>query len=117
MYNFGILPSPCDVWPLPAEKEGAQFFRYFWPEGVDEEDVLSEKLYGNRFADGRCSQTGINGINRASWSVIEPNDQGGTSAVLYGAVPRALPQSSQSAEYLAAVGAVDYVVGTMTAPT
>jgi len=66
-------------------------------------------MEGNLFADGHCSRTGIKGLDRASWAILELDDTGCPVAWVYGAVPRDLPQTPQAAEYLAAVYASHFV--------
>jgi len=67
------------------------------------------RMDGNLFADGHCSRTGIKGLDRASWAILELDDNGCPVAWVYGAVPRDLPQTPQAAEYLAAVYAAHFV--------
>ncbi len=57
---------------------------------------------GTIFADGHATRTGVDGVDRASWAVIELDDQGDLVSCMCGVVPADYPQTSQAAEYLAA---------------
>jgi len=69
------------------------------------------KLYNNLFADGSCSRTGIRSLNRASWAVVETDDEGRAVAGWMGVVPADMLQSPQAGEYLAAAYAAQVSSG------
>jgi len=50
------------------------------------------RISGNLFADGHCSRTGIKGLDRASWSIVEVSDEGAPVAWVFGAVPADFPK-------------------------
>ena len=54
------------------------------------------------FADGHATRTGIDGLNRASWAVVELDEAGDLVSYMRGVVPADYPQTSQAAEYLGA---------------
>ncbi|CAK0888616.1 unnamed protein product, partial [Prorocentrum cordatum] len=78
------------------------------PEGEDidaEPEQLAEQLVqGDRLefaVDGSCSKPSLVTLQRAGWAVVLMNPTADTPvAVMYGAVPRAMPQSSAMAEFL-----------------
>jgi hypothetical protein len=120
MYLHAVFPHPSDVQPGPALNTGAEFFRLKQPcplpENADGEPHMAEegKLYGTLFADGSCSRTSIRSLNRASWSVIETDDEGRATAGWMGAVPSDMPQTPQAGEYMAAAYAAQTASGETT---
>ena len=89
---------------MPAASPGEVFERYGFA-------TTDQRLRGTLFADGHCSRTGVHGLDRASWAVVEVNDSAEVAACFFGAVPRAYPQTPQAAEYFAAANAARAVAG------
>ncbi len=61
-------------------------------------------LCGAVCLDGSASQSPLAELRRASWAVVQVDDQGRPSAAVSGLVPCGFPQTSQAAEFLAAHG-------------
>jgi len=60
---------------------------------------------GDLYVDGSCDQNIIRELRKAAFSVVAYNSDGVETGVFIAAVPPALPQSAQSAEYSAAAAA------------
>ena len=89
---------------MPAETPGEVFERNGFA-------TTDQRLRGTLFADGHCSRTGVRGLDRASWAVVEVNESAEVTACFFGAVSRAYPQTPQAAEYFAAVYAARAAAG------
>ena len=61
----------------------------------------SVQLSGKVYADGHASRTGICGLDRASWALVEVDSHGAVTAIVRGVVPRTYPQTSQASEFFA----------------
>jgi len=103
MYLTGIIPHPADVWPLPehsafitVEANGEMELRY---HGVGNIGALT----GHVFADGHCSRTGFTGLDRASWALVQVNNDGDRLRSIRGVVPPDYPQTAQASEFFAAL--------------
>ena len=103
LYNNGILPHPADRLPPPCAQDRWEFARNDGTRCTgDTVPKATPTMHGNLFTDGHASRTGIHECDRASWAVVQIDDQGEVVAYLRGSVPRTFPQTSQSSEYLAA---------------
>jgi len=67
-------------------------------------------LTGHVFADGHCSRTGFRGLDRASWSLVQVNDEGDRLRSIRGVVPPDYPQTAQASEFFAALYAAQVCV-------
>jgi len=103
LFMTGIFPSPAETWPAP---EGLVFIT----EEADGEKSLHYNgegeigwLTGDVFADGHCSKTGIRGLDRASWALVQVNELGHRLRSIRGVVPFDYPQTAQASEFFAAL--------------
>ena len=71
------------------------------------EDRAQWRMYGSIFTDGSFTRRFNPELNRAAWAAVQVDETGATQAVVQGVVPRTLPQTPQSAEYMAATAAID----------
>ena len=60
-------------------------------------------LTGHVFADGHCSRTGFRGLDRASWALVQVNNDGDRLRSIRGVVPPDYPQTAQASEFFAAL--------------
>ena len=98
-FCHGILPHPCDLLPLPSLSGTVSSAVVTEHLDVDEVQAVS----GNVFADGHATKTGIKGMDRASWAVVEVDENTKEHKVFISPVWGWFPQTSQAAEYLAGV--------------
>ena len=96
-FQHALLPHPSDVAPGPAAS-GIQWWSHNWPDDCG----VGPQLGGDVFADGHASRTGIDGMNRASWALVQLDHDGSDCAWVRGVVPACLPQAAQAAEFCAA---------------
>ena len=71
------------------------------------EDRQQWGLKASIVTDGSCTRRFNSELNRAAWAAVQGNSTGALHAVVHGIVPRTLPQTPQSAEYMAARVAVE----------
>jgi hypothetical protein len=117
LFIHAVCPHPADIFPSPLESSGAQFFRLKQPcplptdANGDPCMAVDGKLYNNLFADGSCSKTGFRSLDRASWGVVEVDEDGKAIAGWMGVVPSDMLQTSQAGEYMAAAYAAQVAMG------
>ncbi len=96
----GIIPHPGDIWPRPAEdaQPVADFVGGGSPRHSDEG---IPRIGGKIYVDGSCTQNVIPELRRAATSLIACADDGDPQWIIRMAVPTPMPQTSQSAEFVA----------------
>ena len=95
----------------PPNSLDAQFFK----DGVEVTDPSEWGMHGSIYYDGSCKLVaGNRSLSRAAWAAVEVDEHGVEQARLCGAVPRAMPQTAQSAEYMARCAAVETLDGPST---
>ena len=94
--QHALLPHPCDVVPGPAAS-GVRWWSRDGPGSCD----AGPRFWGDVFADGHASRTGIDGLNRASWALVQLDCGGSERGWVRGVVPASLPQPAQAAEFCA----------------
>ncbi len=96
----GFMPHPGDVWPRPAA-EAVPLTKYDGDGGRpldgDGMPILGSKLY----VDGSCTSHVVAEIKRAATSIVSVDEDGGTVWRVLMPVPAPMPQTSQSAEFVA----------------
>ena len=95
LYCHSILPHPCDLLPLPSISGANKC-------AAVHDGAAVTHVEGSVFADGHATRTGIRGMDRASWAMVQVSENCEEQAVFIGAVSAALPQTAQAAEYLGA---------------
>jgi len=68
-------------------------------------------LWGKIFIDGSCTSHSVPELRRASWSIVEVNDQGEAVKIVRGPVWDPLPQTPQAAEYCALASVPQVITG------
>ena len=94
-FVHGMLPHPCESVPPPAN------FAFTAERHGQPVPSNLMRLSGKVFADGHASKTGICGLDRASWALVEIALDGLVTAVVRGVVPAGYPQTSQASEFFA----------------
>ncbi len=96
----GFIPHPGDVWPRPAA-EATPVAKFDGdgerPMGDDGIPILGNKIY----VDGSCTSHVVSEIKRAATSIVSVDCHGGTVWRVLMPVPAPMPQTSQSAEFVA----------------
>ncbi len=96
----GIFPHPGDVWPRPAtEASPTALFDGEGPRPLSDANVPI--LEGKVYVDGSCTSHVIPELKRAGTSVVTLGDGDETRWRIYMPVPAPMPQTSQSAEFVA----------------
>ena len=96
LFQHALLPHPCDIAPGPAAS-GVQWWARDGP-GISD---VGPQFGGDVFADGHASRTGIDGMNRASWALVQLDPDGSERGWVRSVVPACLPQTAQAAEFSA----------------
>ena len=105
LYNHGVMQHPADKLPRPSEDTLTVYQR------SSEPNSNWGSLSGRVFTDGHATKQPIKEMNRASWAAIEIGEDGQMTAFVRGTVPRALPQTAQSAEYMGASAGISILSG------
>ena len=101
LFTHGIIPHPADY--LPPREPSLQFQAF--QDGQRLGSHRDIDMGGDLYVDGSCDQNVIRELRKAAFSVVAYNSDGVETGVFIAAVPPALPQSAQSAEYSAAAAA------------
>ena len=104
-FSHGMLPHPCDSGPRAAD------FTYTAERHGQPMLDDSVQLGGIVFADGHASKTGICGLDRASWALVELDLDSNVIAIVRGVVPGEYPQTSQAAEFFAGHMPANFWIG------
>ncbi len=96
----GLVPHPGDIWPRPATdaQPVADFVGGGSPRSSDEG---IPRIGGKLYVDGSCTQNIITELRRAATSLVAYGDDGSPQWLIRMAVPTPMPQTSQSAEFVA----------------
>ncbi len=96
----GLVPHPGDVWPRPAAdaQPVAEFVGRGDPLRSDEGIPC---IGGRAYVDGSCTQNVIGELRRAATSLVAYGDDGDPEWLIKMPVPTPMPQTPQSAEFVA----------------
>ena len=108
MFTRGIRPHPADREVIVAPQQQT----LFWRNGEQVLDKEDWKMSGNIFYDGSCFKHRDPELSTASFSVVEVDEYGESTAVLRATVSPELPQTSQAAEHSGRLAAVQLLCGT-----
>ena len=99
MYTHGFFPHPGDEIQPPCPTLESECWHRDGADGCIDGIV---RMNGDIFADGHASRTNVDELNRASWAIVEIDEDDTIVAYARGCVPRYLPQTAQAAEFMAA---------------
>ncbi len=100
-WSTGIFPHPADDWPRPAAGfEGVVIGSAAGEEGLPEWHDAERGFGGHLYSDGSCDHGVIRGLARAGCAVGQVDDSGERVRAIYLPIPRHLPQTSQSGEFV-----------------
>ncbi len=100
-WTTGIFPHPADEWPLPAAGFDAIIVGdNHGSRGSEGWHNSEDGFGGDLFTDGSCTPSPIRGLARAGCAAIEADETGERKRGIYLAIPRHLPQTSQSGEHV-----------------
>jgi hypothetical protein len=108
VFQHGIIRHPADY--LPGV--GAQVTKLV--EHSPTAQITPDSAFtmtGHVFADGHCSRTGIRGLDRATWALVEVDDAGNAIRSASGTVPPTHLQTPQAGEFFAALYALQLCNG------
>ncbi len=101
-WTTGICPNPVDLAPLPAKDLQVVV------EKLEDDDAMGGDggqddliaVRGRVYWDGSATTSTVRGLTRAACAIVQTDAAGKPTKVLQAAVPRHLPQTAQSAEFL-----------------
>ena len=101
----GVFRHPADEAPQPATQGGVtaiRFGRDQWGQATEEEVRQDQlQLEGDAYPDGAHYPHPVKDLGRAGWAIVAFDNMGNKVGEIRGPVWAPLPQSPQSAEYLA----------------
>ncbi len=107
-WTLGACPNPSDLAPQPPTALDVHV--EYKDEGYRGRDGAELIAIGDRaYVDGSCTTPTVKGLARASCAVVQTDEAGRPIKVLQAAVPRHLPQTAQSAEYLGIAIAINAI--------
>ena len=109
LYNRGLTSHPASDYPAVSCDTTCEYFERGKNTGAK---VLS--VQGKLCVDGSCDQHIIRSLRRASWSVVQIDDDGEEIVAVRGTVPAFFVQSSQAGEYATLSAALQLMAGPST---
>ena len=109
-FNRG-LPRSCADFAVGPSLAPQAFYRregVLATDSAGESDPSTCQLGGLVYYDGSCDNREVPIMSRASWGIVEVDDNGKVLASLSGNVPATMPQTPQFGEHLAHGYAVQY---------
>jgi ribonuclease HI len=111
-WTTGVFPHPADLAPPPRQDLYCEVEQHQpGPDGSFDPPACTA-VKGKAYIDGSCEPSPIRGLARASCALVTCTASGQPIKTLQCPVPRHLPQTSQSAEYLIAAVAFECLRGT-----
>ena len=110
-HNRGLLANAADLAVGPPAQPYGKFFR----DGVEVVDEAQWTMEGHVYYDGSCDPVkGSRELSRASWGVVQVDDDGKVVSTMRGVVPSFMPQTAQSGEHMGRTMAVQALCGETT---